>query len=278
MRMHATTSVVAQATWAGESFHGSTRDPEARLSPPGQWDTSAMRRLVDVSPPSPRGLPLFHYFKPIPSRRMSRELETLAWRTSIDQTSSLKFVLVSLCDHADDDGWGVYPSIAYTALRVDLSERTVQRALRHLERIGLLVKVRDACAYPPMPAEWRINVTRLRDLARENAPVWLQLKERQKKRGDTMSPPGLFDGAKDVDKCRKRGDTVSRGGDTKRTKGATPCHPNLKSESLDRTGKKKKENVDNSLKRPTKQTSEAARKAIDSVNWGYPQRTEEESA
>lgn len=54
-----------------------------------------------------------------------------------DRRSSTKFLLVALANYADADGI-CWPSIARLAADVCLSERTVQRRLRDLQRAGLI--------------------------------------------------------------------------------------------------------------------------------------------
>lgn len=64
------------------------------------------------------------------------------WLTKLNSADTL--VALKLADHARDDGTSIYPSIAAIVKRTRLSERTVQRSLRSLEKIGLLEIVRSA--------------------------------------------------------------------------------------------------------------------------------------
>ncbi len=50
-------------------------------------------------------------------------------------------VALALADHAKDDGTDIYPSIGLLAWKVGLSERQVQRILRKLEQMQLIVPV-----------------------------------------------------------------------------------------------------------------------------------------
>lgn len=52
--------------------------------------------------------------------------------------AAAKLLLVALADHADDQTQQCWPSIGYVARRCQLSEKTVQRRLRQLERKGLI--------------------------------------------------------------------------------------------------------------------------------------------
>src|SRR2546421_2685664 len=55
---------------------------------------------------------------------------------------NVKFVLVALADHADHEGRRAFPGQALLIRKTGLSERTVQNALRVLEKAGLIVPVR----------------------------------------------------------------------------------------------------------------------------------------
>ena len=60
---------------------------------------------------------------------------TEAWKS--DMPSGRKFVLLSLCDNANDQG-GCYPSIPMIAKRCSMSERTVQGHIQDLKKAGIL--------------------------------------------------------------------------------------------------------------------------------------------
>jgi hypothetical protein len=62
---------------------------------------------------------------------MSIRLMSAAWELEIPSTE--KMVLMCLCDHASDTG-ACWPSVATIARKTSKSERTVQAALRWLER------------------------------------------------------------------------------------------------------------------------------------------------
>jgi Helix-turn-helix domain len=70
---------------------------------------------------------------------MSIRLTSAAWDLSIGSTE--KFVLMCLCDHANDDGM-CWPSVARICEKVSKSERTVQTALKWLSDEGYFT-VRD---------------------------------------------------------------------------------------------------------------------------------------
>lgn len=56
-----------------------------------------------------------------------------------DLPAHLKFCLVALCDHADDDGGNVYPGQARLAAKLSVAVRTVRDQVHELERRGYLV-------------------------------------------------------------------------------------------------------------------------------------------
>ena len=60
----------------------------------------------------------------------------IAWKSK-KVIKATKFVFVSLADQANDDGW-CWPRVEKIAERTGYSERTVQYALRKLERLGLI--------------------------------------------------------------------------------------------------------------------------------------------
>lgn len=72
---------------------------------------------------------------------------SVVWDLPIEPTQ--KLLLLAIADHADDAGFNAYPSIARLAERCTISERTVQRALRALEKDGWIAVQRRATRYQP---------------------------------------------------------------------------------------------------------------------------------
>lgn len=72
---------------------------------------------------------------------MSVKLMSQVWEADLPPTQ--KLIMLSLADHANDDGWHVYPSVASICARTNLSERTVRGQLQDLQRVGLLVDTGD---------------------------------------------------------------------------------------------------------------------------------------
>jgi len=71
---------------------------------------------------------------------MSIDASRWAWTQQI--TPSQKIVLLSLADRADEDGY-CYPSMDRLVLDTSQSETDIKKALRKLEKLGLIVIVED---------------------------------------------------------------------------------------------------------------------------------------
>jgi len=67
---------------------------------------------------------------------MSVKIMGLVWELDLPQRDLL--VLLALADHADHEGGNAYPSLALIAWKVNVSERTVQRAIAKLVNQGVL--------------------------------------------------------------------------------------------------------------------------------------------
>jgi DnaD/phage-associated family protein len=67
---------------------------------------------------------------------MSVKTMGMIWEIEVAQRDLL--VLLALADHADHNGNNAYPSLALIAWKIGASERTVSRALKRLERAGIL--------------------------------------------------------------------------------------------------------------------------------------------
>jgi len=91
-----------------------------------------------------------------------------------------KAVAVALADHASHDGTKVFPAVALIAKKVEFSERTVQRTLRELEALGVLIVVSPGGAGPRSTREWAFDVKLLRDLAAGVVSI--------SKKGDSVTP------------------------------------------------------------------------------------------
>ena len=60
---------------------------------------------------------------------------TFAFKAQLNSTN--KFVLVALCDNANDQG-ECYPSVSMLCSKTSLSDRAVQKSLLHLEKVGFI--------------------------------------------------------------------------------------------------------------------------------------------
>lgn len=72
---------------------------------------------------------------------------SVVWELPIEPTQ--KLLLLAIADHADDLGGNAYPSVPRLAERCSVSERTVQYALRKLERDGWIAVQRRATRHQP---------------------------------------------------------------------------------------------------------------------------------
>ncbi|GEM_PF-6922552 len=70
-----------------------------------------------------------------------------------------KFILLALCEKADNDGSNAWPSVATLARYAECSERTVQRALSELRQKGWISIARKATQY--RPRVYTVNLDRL---------------------------------------------------------------------------------------------------------------------
>jgi hypothetical protein len=88
---------------------------------------------------------------------MSGKLMGELFKRQLTQTQLV--VALALADHAKDDGTDVLPGVGRVAWKVGKSPRQVQRIMRDLEALGLLVKVADAQQH--RPTEYSMNVEAL---------------------------------------------------------------------------------------------------------------------
>ena len=82
----------------------------------------------------------------------------LCLQTITSLTLTQKFVLLALCEKADNDGTNAWPSVATLARYAECSERTVQRCLGELKAKEWIAVTRRATAVKP--AVYSINIGR----------------------------------------------------------------------------------------------------------------------
>lgn len=75
-----------------------------------------------------------------------------------------KAVAVAMADHAHDDGTSIWPSVARLAAKTEWSERTVQRVIRELQTLGILVLVEEGGHGAKSTNEFRFDMDLLFDL------------------------------------------------------------------------------------------------------------------
>jgi Helix-turn-helix domain len=131
-------------------------------------------------------------------------------------TAPVKMVLTGLVRYANDDGTQARPSVDTLSRSTSLTERTVQRALRELERMSLIVEVTPATRYTP--TVYSINVRALDALPKikqgrqtvtpegRKKPVGVTLTtgrgDSQSARGDRVSPDSILHSVKDSTSTR----------------------------------------------------------------------------
>ncbi len=77
---------------------------------------------------------------------MSNKCVTWAWKQPL--TSSIKLVLVNICDRANDQkGYQCWPAIETISKDTGLARRTVQRSLATLEKEKLIFESVVVCLY-----------------------------------------------------------------------------------------------------------------------------------
>ncbi|TCT29614.1 helix-turn-helix domain-containing protein [Martelella mediterranea] len=104
-------------------------------------------------------------------------------------TSSRKMLAVRLADFADDEGRGIWPTVARLSRETDLSERTVQRLLREFVSEGLLVVVRENTGRRGEGTRYDFDMKVLHDLGAQKGDS----DGCHHVGGDTVSPVGTGD-------------------------------------------------------------------------------------
>ncbi len=140
---------------------------------------------------------------------MSNSLLSYAWQAECPSAIS-KLVLVNLCDHANDGG-KCWPSVKRIAAQCYLSERSVYRAIRNLEKVGLVFVLRQKNA-------GRSQVNRYQ-IAHERGQPMLALVAGERVTESQGQKNGRVTESQ-VKGCQAVSERV------------TPCHPNRKEPSL----------------------------------------------
>ena len=127
--------------------------------------------------------------------------------------ATTKAVAVALADHASQDGTKAFPSIKLLADKCEVSPRTVQRALRRLEEMGVLLIVRSGGNGPRDTREWKFDLHLLRTVAATDEKQLIA-----SNKGDTVSP---LENELRVTPVTPKGDTDDNKGDTGVTRTVT---------------------------------------------------------
>jgi hypothetical protein len=130
-------------------------------------------------------------------------------------------VLIAVCERADGDGRGAYPSVGWLADRARCSPRTAQRHLRDLHKEGLLTPGDPALVSgfraDRRPSVWDVDLTRTRDGVTSTSP-------REHARGDTHDTSSVT--PRDADEMTPTTPRSRPRGDKPGTHGVTPVSPN----------------------------------------------------
>lgn len=114
-----------------------------------------------------------------------------------------KLLALRLADFADDEGRGIWPTVARLSQETELSERTVQRTLKEFVDEGLLVVVANASGRPGQATRYDFDLAALERFASS--------RKEQQATGDNVTPVDHFE----------TGDTAAETGDKSDIDG---CH------------------------------------------------------
>jgi len=94
-----------------------------------------------------------------------------------------KAIAVKLADHADDDGKGIWPSLARLAASCDVSESTARRTLAEFVSEGLLKLVKEGGNGPGSTNRYDFDLTVL-----DTMPGALEVAQTRQEKGVTVTP------------------------------------------------------------------------------------------
>jgi len=116
---------------------------------------------------------------------VSIHVASIVWRTELGGPS-IKAVAMKLADCAHDDGSRVHPGIRRVAREAEVSERTVQLAIKDLLLMKVLVLVRKGGSGPGDPNEYKFNLDVLWELRTKTERRWKEEDDRIK--GENSAP------------------------------------------------------------------------------------------
>jgi len=159
---------------------------------------------------------------------MSIHVASIVWRTELGGPS-VKAVAMKLADCAADDGTKVYPSVRRVARESEVSERTVQTAIKALLSAGVLVMVERGGRGPEDPNVYRFDMNKLWELHAATLRRWKEEDDRLK--GANSAPfasrrgPSSIKRSKDNANCDGSEQTETEGANSAPidAKGANPA-------------------------------------------------------
>ncbi len=110
---------------------------------------------------------------------MSKQIESAVWRS--DLRGDLKPLAAVMADMGNDEGRGIYPSVAYLAWLLGWSERSVQRGLKELSELAIVQRVANVNGGRNMVPHYYLNASKLPE-----RPTW-----QETRKGDNLSPKPL---------------------------------------------------------------------------------------
>lgn len=90
---------------------------------------------------------------------MSKNLESQVWRSALK--GELKPVAAVMADMGNDDGRGIYPSVAYLAWLLSTSERAIQLKLKKLDELGIVRRVANRQGGRGLVPRYRLYANKL---------------------------------------------------------------------------------------------------------------------
>jgi DnaD/phage-associated family protein len=140
---------------------------------------------------------------------MSVRVMGAVWQLDLDAT--LKIVLLKLADNADDDGDNSWPSVGRIAHECGVAERTVQRSIQNLMKMGLLVMTRPADKARKLPSVYRVVTSAGKKLPKYRSTPDSTRQHQMDATGDKMTPVGsqVPHSREQVTLTPRTGDTVA---------------------------------------------------------------------
>lgn len=130
---------------------------------------------------------------------MSKSLENQVWHSALD--AELKPVAAVMADMGNDDGYGIYPSVAYIAWLLSRSERSIQTALKKLVQLGILDRVANAKGGRGLKPRYQLNADALPE-----RPKWRSERKGAESAPFTVAPKGCNEQQERVQSTSQKGE------------------------------------------------------------------------